>query len=74
MNHFISLLGSGTGKGDAKHLLNSTRQYWWDRITRANSQADTRQLPNSQDKSGRSYRQGARSGEGKRDKSGLAGS
>ena len=63
MNHFISLLGSGTGKGDVKHLLDSTRQYWWDRITRThNSQGDTRQLPNSQDKSGRSYRQGGKPG------------
>ena len=32
---FLSCLGGDTGKGDAKHLQNSTRQWGgWDRITR----------------------------------------
>ena len=32
---FLSSLGGDTGKGDSKHLQNSTRQWGgWDRITR----------------------------------------
>ena len=32
---FLSYLGGDTGKGDVKHLQNSTRQWGgWDRITR----------------------------------------
>ena len=39
--HFPSLLEGGSGKGDSKHLQNSTRQLggdWWDRITRTLNQ------------------------------------
>ena len=75
--HFLSLLGSGTGKVDSKRQSDFPIFYrqggerglretirLGKRLRTLNSQGDTRQLPNSQDKPG----------EGKKDKTGLAGS
>ena len=65
--HFLSLLGSGTGKGDTKHLQNSTRQglTMTDRVgfRCLNCTGDSRAMP---------ILKGLRHGELKSDKGGLA--